>query len=317
MLTAPELPLRINFCYARDVMVNIEELKRHYFFTKKDEDNLKSIGDMVSPYADPFASDFYDYLSQFPEAMKFFRSQQAIQKRKETITRWMTMLFSGKYDNRYLAELRQIGLAHVKKEIPIHLVAASMNFKRQYLIDILGREVEDEHELHKLTKSLEKILDINLDVMTSSYHEEEIKSMFLTKKMDTALIVFAERFSYGLNLVLVLALIGLSIGVILLFATDIYTLFFTRQLEKGILSSLGTLLVVWVIVELIQTEIKYLRGERFHIEVFVSVALVAIIRELLVSTLTHESTQKILIFLAAILVLGVVYYLISRTDLPN
>ncbi len=133
--------------------------------------------------------------------------------------------------------------------------------------------------------------------------------------MDSALIVFAERFAYGLNLILILALIGLAIGVITLFASDIFSLLTSRDLETGILTSLGTLLIIWVIIELISTEIKYLRGARFHIEVFVSVALVAIIRELLVSTLVHESLQKLAVLLAAILVLGIVYFLISRTEL--
>ncbi len=285
--------------------------------TKEEEQNLKKIGDIVSPYADRFASDFYDYLINFPEAAKFFRSQEDIERRKETINRWLCMLFSGKYDNRYLAGLQRIGLAHVKKEIPIHFVTASMNFKREYLINILRTEIEDKIEFQRLARSLEKILDINLDIITSSYHEEELKRIFLTKKMGNALIVFAERFTYGLNLVLILALIGLSIGVIVLFASDIYALSVSGNLEKGILSALGTLLVVWVIVELLGTEIKYLRGERFHIEVFVSVALVAIIRELLISTLAHEPSQKIGILVAAILILGVVYYLIAHTEFPR
>jgi uncharacterized membrane protein (DUF373 family) len=298
-------------------MVTIEDIKRHYFFTDEDERNLKKIGEIISPYAEQFASEFYEYLAGFPEAATFFRSQEAIEKRKETIKRWLLMLFDGKYDHHYLLELQHIGHVHVKREIPIHLVTASMNFKREYLIRILEREVEEKSEFQKLMKSLEKILDINLDIITSSYHEEEIKKIFLTKKMDSALITFAERFTYGLNLVLVLALIGLSIGVIVLFVSDIYTLVFSGNLEKGILSSLGTLLIIWVMVELMGTEIKYLKGGRFHIEIFVSVALVAIIRELLISTLAHESLQKMGVFLGAILILGVVYFLISRAEFPR
>jgi uncharacterized membrane protein (DUF373 family) len=298
-------------------MITIEDIRRHYFFTDEDERNLKKIGEIVSPYAQQFASDFYEYLTGFPEAAKFFRSPEAIEKRKETIKRWLLMLFDGKYDHHYLVELQHIGHVHVKREVPIHWVTASLNFKREYLIKILEREIEDRGEFQELVKSLEKILDINLDIITSSYHEEEIKKIFLTKKMDSALITFAERFTYGLNLVLVLALIGLSIGVVVLFVKDIYTLFSSGNLEKGILSSLGTLLIIWVMVELMGTEIKYLKGGRFHIEIFVSVALVAIIRELLISTLAHESLQKMGVFLAAILILGVVYYLISRTEFPR
>lgn len=295
----------------------MEDIKKHYSLTQKDQDNLQEMGSIISPYADRFASDFYDHLISFPEAAAFFHSQEAIEKRKQTIKEWLRLLFTGKYDNHYLAELQHIGYTHVKKEIPIHLVTASMNFKREYLTNLLQKNVDDHTRFHELLMSLEKMLDINLDIMTSSYHEEEIKRIFLTKRMDNILILTAERFAYGLNLILVLALIGLALGSVILFASDIINLVASRNLEKGILASLGTLLVVWVIIELMGTEIKYLRGERFHIEVFVSVALVAIIRELLVSTLVHETLQKLAVLLSAILVLGVVYYLISRTELPR
>ncbi len=296
-------------------MISIEDLKRHYFLTTEDEHNLQRIGQIVLPYADDLAADFYEYLANFPEAAALFRTKEAIEKRKETIKRWLSILFAGKYDHRYAGELQRIGSTHVRKEIPIHWVTASMNFKRDYLIDILERDVKDESERRSLTKSLEKILDINLDIMTSSYHEEEIKKTFLSKQMDSLLITFAERFTYGLNLILVLALIGLSIGVIVLFLSDIQTLLVSGKLETGILSSLGTLLIIWVMVELMTSEINYLKGERFHIEIFVSVALVALIRELLISTLAHEPMQKIGMLSVGILILGTVYYLISKTEL--
>lgn len=298
-------------------MITVEDIKKHYFFTEADERSLRRIGEIVSPYVDEFTSDFYEYLTDFAEAARFFRSREAIEKRKETIKRWLLMLFDGKYDRRYLAELQTIGHVHVKKGIPIHWVTASMNFKREYLLKILEREVEDKLEFQELVKSLEKILDMNLDVLTSSYHEEEIKRIFLSKKMDSTLITFAERFTYGLNLVLILALIGLSIGVVILFAADIHRLFIYGGLERSIISALGTLLIIWVMVELMGTEIKYLKGEKFHVEIFVSVALVAIIRELLILTLAHEPWQKMAIFLSAILVLGVVYYMISHSEVPR
>lgn len=295
-------------------MLNIEEIKRHYFFTEEDERDLKRVGQIVSPYADQFSTAFLEYLSSFPEIASYFKSEEAKERRVETIRHWLMMLFRGRYDYRYLVELQHIGEIHVRREIPIHWVTASMNFKREYLTNILRKEVEDNAEFQKLSKSLGKILDINLDVLVSSYHEEEIKRIFLTKRMDNALIRFAERFTYGLNLVLILALIGLSLGVVALFVKDLQAIVISKEIEKGIIPLLGTLLMIWVMVELMGTEIKYLRGERFRIEIFISVALVAIIRELLIATLAHEPLQKVGMLLAAILILGVVYYLISRTE---
>ncbi len=288
-----------------------EEVRKHYLFSEEDVKDLVALRDVFLPYADQFAEDFYDFLKSFPEIASFFPTEKSVERRKETIKAWFTKLFQGKYDNRYFMELQSIGQIHVKSGIPIHWVTASMNYKRQYLLDILGKEKTDPPELQRLATSLNKILDINLDVLVSSYHEEEMRGIFITHHMDSVLISFAERFTYGLNIVLVMALIGISLSVVGLFISEIYSLS-SVGFSSGILSALGTLLIIWVMIELMSTEIKYLKGDKFHIEVFVSVALVAFIRELLIASISGESLLKLGVYLVAVLVLGVVYYLISR-----
>ena len=69
--------------------------------------------------------------------------------------------------------------------------------------------------------SVGKILDISLDVITTSYIEEEIRTYSPVYKVKSALISFSERFSQTTNLMLVLALIGLTIGVVWLFVQDV------------------------------------------------------------------------------------------------
>jgi uncharacterized protein GlcG (DUF336 family) len=44
---------------------------------------------------------------------------------------------------------------------------------------------------------------------------------------------------------------------------------FSGDVEKGILSALGTLLTLWMMVELMDNEIKSLKGGRFNILVFI------------------------------------------------
>jgi uncharacterized membrane protein (DUF373 family) len=289
----------------------MDDIKRHYLFALEDEKNLSSLKEIFLPHADRFSQDFYDFLRGFPEAAAFFPTPEAVERRKVTIKQWLLRLFEGNYDSRFFLEIERIGRIHVKRGTPIHWVTASMDFKRQYLLDVLYKEINDPNEFLRLSRSLNKILDINLDVLTSSYHEEEMKRIFITHRMDSVLISFAERFTYGLNIILILALIGISLSVVGLFVTEIYRITM-GGFETGILSALGTLLIIWIMIELMSTEIKYLKGERFHIEVFVSVALVAFIRELLIASIAGESLVKLAVFLGAVLVLGVVYFLISR-----
>jgi uncharacterized membrane protein (DUF373 family) len=77
---------------------------------------------------------------------------------------------------------------------------------------------------------------------------------------------------------------------------------------------MGSLLMLWVVIELIDNEIRQLRGGRFAIKVFISVALVAVIRKILVTTLSAEAIGAQISLIAAVAVLGVVYWLISKVE---
>jgi uncharacterized membrane protein (DUF373 family) len=294
-------------------VINWNEMVKHYLFTEEDVHNLAEVREVLEPYAQEFADAFYQYLANYPEMAGHFPTKAAVEKREGTMVNWFRGVMSGAYDNHYVERLRGVGRTHVQREIPIHWVTSSMNFKRDYMAEVLRHEVEDPERLARLIRSLNKILDINLDIVTSSYHEEQLRKTFLTERFDSILIRFADRFTYGLNIVLVLALIGLSIGVTILFGQNVYELFFAPDLVKGIITALGTLLIVWVLVELMDTEIRYLKGASFRIEIFVAVALVSVIRELMILTLQHEATNQVGILMAAVLILGVVYYLIVRS----
>jgi len=128
-----------------------------------------------------------------------------------------------------------------------------------YLLNLRDRNKDDvillmgNHEAHP-------VVDCNSNFF-KQLNEEEIKKRFLSARMDSALILFAERFTYGINIVLVLALIGLSLGIIGLFASEVYALFGNlNNFEQNVLTALGTLLIIWVMIELMSTEIKYLKN---------------------------------------------------------
>jgi uncharacterized membrane protein (DUF373 family) len=61
-------------------------------------------------------------------------------------------------------------------------------------------------------------------------------------------------------------------------------------------------------------EIKSLKGGRFNILVFIGVVIVAIIREILISTLRHDILTTQIFLTGTLLILGIVYYLVSRSQ---
>lgn len=293
-------------------MITMQELKDHYRFTDDDGELLKSLQPLAAQHQERFAQEFYDYLYGLPETAVILNASNRPRLR-ELHTGWFMSLFSGTYDNHYLNHLTRIGHAHVKIGLNAHFVNAAMNQIRHFLLNLIDSNYSDREQRRILREATEKMLDMNLDVMTASYREEELKKVFVSRKVESFLIKVTERFTYGLNLVLVLALAGVSISVVSLFVWDIINIF-EGDVEKGILSALGELLILWMMIELMDNEIKNLKGGKFNILVFIGVIIVAMIREILISTLRHDDLTTQAFLAGTLLILGIVYYLVSRAQ---
>lgn len=258
--------------------------------------------------------ELYRYILSIPEISPFVADDDTVSKRhRAAIGRWFSELFSGHYDQGYFLNLQRIGSTHVRIGLKGHYVNAAMSVVRNLCRGVIREKVDDADEQLTLTRSLDKIIDMNLDVMTSSYREAELRKVFISYRLDDLLLRFAERFSFALKLILVLSLMGISIAVVGLFVGDVVGLFRDRT-AHGVLSALGSLLIIWVMVELMENEIRQLRGGSFKIQVFLGVGLVALIRELLISSLEHNSAMDQLSIIGGILSLGIVYWLISRAE---
>ncbi len=294
-------------------METIEKIKAHYGFTVDDAKNLTRLKPLMEKYREDFVAEFYDYVKDFEEAHLFLKDEATIKRHQGALKIWFMDLFNGDYGHHYLMGLEKVGMVHVRINLHAHYVNAAFHFVKLFIQDKLQDEIKNPEELVDLERSAEKILDINLDIFTSSYIEEE-KKFFLSQRVESYLILLANRFAYGLNLILVLGLVVLGFIVTGLFGYDMYHIL-DGNIEKGLLSTLGSLLMLWVVIELMDTEIKQLRGGKFAIRVFLNVALVSIIREILITTLSHEAVEARLTLVAAVGVLGVVYWLVSKAEL--
>lgn len=294
-------------------MRSFKQIKESYQFSKEDEQQLINMRSLMEENIDEVMSALNLWMLGSKETARFFSEEARKKHVFDSIRQWYIALFSGKYDHRYYERLIRIGSVHVKYNVDAHYMNNAVNIVRNSCINILRDSEETKEDMTKKVVAFEKILDINLDIITSSYIEEEFKAYSPIYKVKSALVEFAERFSHGMNIVLVFALIGLTLSFIWLFIIDVKGLF-TGNIEQGIISALGSLLILWVMIELMNTEISHLKGGKFHISVFVGVALVAVIRETLIATLKHEKLETISYLIAAIFVIGVVYWLVTKAE---
>ena len=267
-------------------MDSIEKIKAHYGFTAGDIKNLQGLKSVMERYVDEFVVEFYNNIKNFEDTALYLKDHATVRRHQDSLKVWFMNLFSGDYGARYFSELEKVGAAHVKIALPAHYVNAAMHFVKMFTYGIVHKEVPNPDERSYLYRSIEKILDMNLDIFTSSYIEEE-KKFFLSQKVESYLIQFAHDLSH---------------------------VFQAGGIEKGLLSTLGSLLMLWVVIELMDTEIRHLRGGKFAIKVFISVALVAIIRKMLIASLRHEAVEAQVTLIAAVAVLGVVYWLIAKVE---
>jgi len=294
-------------------MYSMQEIKGHYNFSDEEAETLKSLLPIATKNRGLMIDEFYDYLLGIPETAAFLQEDQLLKRLKNSHGEWFVSLFRGTYDNQYLHELQRVGQMHVKIGLNAHFVNAAMQVVRRFSVGMIRENFPEREERRRNTEAIEKILDINLDIITASYIEEELKKVFISYSLESKLIKATERFTYGLNLVLVLALVGVSLSVVALFIWEIAHIF-KGDVEKGILSALGTLLILWMMIELMDNEIKTLKGGRFNILVFIGVVIVAIIREVLISTLRHDILTTQVFLAGTLLILGIVYYLVAKSQ---
>ncbi len=294
-------------------METLEDIRKHYQLTGRDEENLKVLEELLSPLSGLLADEFYDYLAQDPYSAAYFKTPEAIRKRKETIVSWFQDLLAGRYDLAYLNRLRRIGQVHVRIGLKGHYFMAAMNFVRGFCIRNLGQAEIGEERKVELQETLNKVIDLNLDVITSAYREAELKKVFISYRAESLLIQWSERLMHGLNLLLMLGLLVMSLGVVSLLVQDIYQAF-DSDLQHGVIKALGSLLILWMMIELLHTQVDVLRGGKFHVRVFLELALVAFIRKLFVASVEGKDPVSFGVLLGATLSLGIILYLLARRE---
>ncbi|MFN3568374.1 MAG: protoglobin domain-containing protein [Caldimicrobium sp.] len=296
-------------------METIERLKVHYNWTEKDEENLKFVSWIAEQCKDEFVEEFYRYLENFKDTSKYLPDEETRSRHKEKVKNWFVSLFTSKYDSQYLRRLYRIGETHVRIGLPPHYVQASMNFVREYIMNKIIEKLGHSEETKRILVSINKALDMNLDIMVNSFREKELRFYLALGRYQRFLIENIRRISWFFDAFIVLTLTLVGIFLIIWISYEFW-LVITGELplERGGLGILGSVLILYAISELLSEEIKHIRGGTISLKVFVGVALAAIIRKVLVISLTPEKVQELLILSLVTISLALVFWLIYRVE---
>lgn len=126
-------------------------------------------------------------------------------------------------------------------------------------------------------------------------------------------LILSEKFLDVVNGILIATIAIVILCAISLLFIDVFS-FVRDRTAEGIGAVLGSLLIIWVLMELLETQVAFLQGKKLDVSVFVLVAMVAFIRKLMVASLKVDKIEVVAFPLVTILALSVVYLIIRISE---
>jgi len=144
------------------------------------------------------------------------------------------------------------------------------------------------------------------------------------------LITSMKNFNQLIHVLLALALGVACVMVIWDFGLKAIEAWTAGNAANGFFHALGSLFILWTLSTLISAEMSYLQTGRIYVRVFVEVAMISVIREMIVQPVQVISAPggdaanfnpiHYGLLLAALLIIGIVYRLVSdpkQADVPE
>lgn len=143
-------------------------------------------------------------------------------------------------------------------------------------------------------------------------------------KFEVRLLQALHGFNHFLHALLAIALVMASLMVVWEFSVAVVHSFEKHDLAHGFLQALGTLFIVWTLSSLISAEINYVQTGVFHVAVFIEVAMITLLRQLIVEPVkvatAGQSMDSVFntlhygLLLASLLVIGILHKLVTSSD---
>jgi len=148
---------------------DVSKMLQHYRLTVEDTKRLSALRPLAEDALGELMPQFYDFIFSFTHAQIFLHSAEILEKHEGAIRVWFLNLFCGVYDEAYFKQLTIISETHVRIGLPPHYVNAAFSFVREFME---RRLLQNDLEIEALA-AVNKIIDINLDILSLSYREEE------------------------------------------------------------------------------------------------------------------------------------------------
>ena len=153
------------------------ELRDYVGWTDEDALRVAGVATLVDPFLPALIVDFYDEIARHPDAQKVITGGPAqVTRLKETLLRWIKELFSGRYDDDYVARRWRVGYRHVEIGLDQVYTNAALARLRRGLGKVLDTCLTDDlPRLLTVGQSLNTLIDLDLAIIDDAYQSEFAK----------------------------------------------------------------------------------------------------------------------------------------------
>ncbi len=155
----------------------ISNVKTLTQLTEADCQLLKEMKPAIEKHAAALVEAFYAHLEQFEHLAKLLHAEAGrIERLKGHLRQWLIGLSDGEYGESYFARRYRIGFRHVEVGLEPFYVIAAMAFCRAKAAEmIIEAEYADDPHKTERTVALNRIMDIDLNVMLQSYDDHRVQ----------------------------------------------------------------------------------------------------------------------------------------------
>ena len=155
----------------------LRETKSYIGLDANDAARLAAVGPALEPHFPALAELFYRKILEHPNAARVFSGPEQLARLNLTLQNWARRLFSGRYDLAYAEDRMAIGRRHVDVGVPQRYVISAMDVVRIYLLEAIDNAEPDLQRAAAIKRSLNKILDLDLNLMCESYFIASVREL--------------------------------------------------------------------------------------------------------------------------------------------
>ncbi len=155
----------------------VSEMKEMYDLTDTQHQLLLSMKPAMEKQAPKVVDAFYEHLERFEGTREVLHAEEGrVERLKGHLETWLVGLTEGKYGDAYFQRRYRIGGRHVEVGLQPRYVLAAMAFCRKVAAElVIEAEYADDPQKEERAAILNKIMDLDLNIMLQSYDDKRIE----------------------------------------------------------------------------------------------------------------------------------------------